>query len=386
LMGASEWRHRIVELPDQVGRDTASLIESASIGQMDGPDHQILVQISGVTADLDRERIFIVDYRIPILRMYDFEGQFIKNIGREGAGPGEYRGPIGVAVHPLDGTIFLRTSMRQIIIYSPEGEYREYRRIPHTGVVPGNLFISHDGIPYTQQNLSDGSTGERIRTFMGIGSEGTAVDTILAPIFDNESPRLTGNETSTLLPFGAFGIWTISPSGARISGVPHTYTFFIDTADGHRITTGRESSLVEVDPREAAWKRKMIEQYFRRWEPSWRWRGPSIPKTKPAYHGFYADLSDRIWVQRPGPGILIEDGIEDPETFDEARLNPRWRDSALLDVFTIDGEFLWEVEIPEGCDRMRIWWAREDQVLVQVSDEDGVPMVKRFRLQPPFRN
>jgi len=66
----------------------ASLVEEASIGVESGPDEYLFGQIGGVWADEDR--IYIADYQVPAVRVYDTSGRYLFDIGSRGQGPGEY--------------------------------------------------------------------------------------------------------------------------------------------------------------------------------------------------------------------------------------------------------------------------------------------------------
>ena len=68
------------------------------------------------------DRIFVLDGQVPILRVYDLVGRHLTDIGREGAGPGEFEDPRSVTVHPVDGTIYVRDgNLGRINRYTPDG-------------------------------------------------------------------------------------------------------------------------------------------------------------------------------------------------------------------------------------------------------------------------
>ncbi len=85
----------VVNESGSVWGGTASLVEEASIGVESGPDEYLFGQIGGVWADEDR--IYVADYQVPAVRVYDTSGQYLFDIGRRGQGPGEYEEPWSVA-------------------------------------------------------------------------------------------------------------------------------------------------------------------------------------------------------------------------------------------------------------------------------------------------
>jgi len=81
----------------------ATLGEEASIGVDVGPEEYMWGRVRGLAAT--DERIYVVDPSVPIVRVYDFGGQHLMNVGRGGQGPAEFVNPEGIVV-ASDGKIF----------------------------------------------------------------------------------------------------------------------------------------------------------------------------------------------------------------------------------------------------------------------------------------
>jgi hypothetical protein len=77
----------------------ATLVEELSIGVADGAEEYIFGGIADVALGRDGS-LYVFDRQVPIVRHYDASGKFLRNIGRAGSGPGEYRSASGIATTP----------------------------------------------------------------------------------------------------------------------------------------------------------------------------------------------------------------------------------------------------------------------------------------------
>src|SRR5687768_5222997 len=111
------------------------LVEEVRIGKLDGSDEYLFGSIEGVAVGRDG-MIHVADGQVPIIRSYDAQGRFVRNIGGKGQGPGEFGNIGGMKTLP-DGRIVLWDNRNQrITLYSGGGEYIA----SHT--VPSGLFAS----------------------------------------------------------------------------------------------------------------------------------------------------------------------------------------------------------------------------------------------------
>jgi hypothetical protein len=112
--------------------------------------------------------------------------------------------------------------------------------------------------------------------------------------------------------------------------------------------------------------------------PGWRWNGPDVPSTKPAYSGLYAGEDGRIWVAIPEPGHEVESLAYDP---DEPGSYPtEWRSGMSFDVFEPDGRYLGHVRVPEEFSVYPTPIFGTEHVWAVLRDEFGVQRVGRFRI------
>lgn len=364
----------------------AHLIEEASIGSADSDEEYMLIQPAGISADHQRRRIAISDYRVPIVRIYNFEGKHLFDVGREGDGPGEYRQIRGVYLNQDDGRIFVHQYMTHWInIYDVDGTYLdrwEYDMAKGQGAM--RFKQGADGLLYIHHLKRILETGEFIQSMIAFSLDGTAVDTLQIPAFEVEALRVSSSAGSTAIPFSPYSMWTITVSGELVWGYADSYSFSIYSDSGEELVIRKYWDKVPVLSEEADWRKDSITRWLRSSEPSWQWHGAPIPSHKPAFNTFYADLNNRIWVQSEGPSIRLAGMIEAPDEEIRSSRYSSWRAKHRLDLFDRDGRYLGPVTFADkGYTQFTIWYAKGDVVLALMQDENGISHIKRYRLVIP---
>ncbi len=368
----------------------AILEEELSIGVESGEDPYMLGNVRGL-AEHNGE-IFVLDRQVPVVRVYDLSGRHLRDLGKDGQGPAEFRQPESMVIG-LDGRLYLRDPRNgRIMILTPDGEEAGTIPIRSGFSTSSPMLIANDGTLYNNQLLDPSA---EVRDWVSgyvpmFEDESMSGDSIAPPDFPDEPARLEarsgGSMSINTVPFTAQGVWALSPSGAVISGFSDGYTFEIRYPDGSMAMVEKSWEPVKVDPGEADWQRKITTAGLRTTDPEWVWNGPEIPASKPAFSRFLPDRVGRIWVNRPGPGHHVEDEcLEDPEpeTIREAFGQPCWSAGTTWEVFDEEGRFLGTAELPEGVQTSPNPYITEDHFLTSFMDDLGTVMVKRFRIVVP---
>ncbi len=307
------------------------LVEEASIGVVEGADEFMLGRVRGL--HVYRDRIYVLDNQVPILRVYDLVGNHLLDIGGQGAGPGEFEDPRSVTVDPRDGTIYVRDGgLGRINRYAPDGVPLDSWPLM-AGISTGTeLVMTPDGKVYTAVYRIDFDIDLFTKGMALMGPEGATGDTIYGPEFDFEEWELEvrsedGEQISIdLVPFSPEEMWVLCPYGSVVGGVSEEYRFEIHNATGGITVVETTRERVPVDPGEARWYRNRLIADFRTVLPGWAWSSRrKVPRFKPAYAQFIPD------------GLLPR-----PEPY-------------------IEG----------------------DMVVALIQDDDGVQYVKRYRLSLP---
>lgn len=103
------------------GVDTLVFRPSVTIGSVSGRDDEVLVRaFSGFRSS---QGIVIANRNPPEIREYDTAGALIRRMGREGAGPGEFRHLTWIAPWGGDSIAALDARLSRITVFSPAGAY-----------------------------------------------------------------------------------------------------------------------------------------------------------------------------------------------------------------------------------------------------------------------
>ena len=84
----------VVNESGSVWDGSATLVEEASIGVENGPEEYMFGRVVGLYAN-DSE-IFVLDEQKPAVRVYDYQGAHLRDLGSGGQGPGRVsKAPLG---------------------------------------------------------------------------------------------------------------------------------------------------------------------------------------------------------------------------------------------------------------------------------------------------
>ena len=383
-------------LGGSVWRGPARLDENLSIGVDQGEDAYMFGRIAGVAFTDDR--VYVLDAGVPALRVYDWSGQHLLDIGQEGDGPGEFRRPSALALMP-DGRILVKDRTR-ITFFGPGGEYLEDWPLDRGGfaieMAGLSAAVTDDGTVYTLGRVgempTDFSAGGFMRLPIGMvprGPDGPGEGAIPRPEFDYEPPRLMQEQRSggnvmirmQGVPLVAQIVWAMSPSGAVLGGGGSDYSFDISYPDGRTTRVRKDYEPVPVDPEERAWHTEQTTAQMRVADPEWVWNIDELPTVKAAFDQLFPDHSGRVWVGRPGAGIGVPECEKDPET---GVWEPDcWRSERSYEVFDLEGRFLGAVDAPERFRVSPTAYIRGDTILTQIEDEFGTYTVKGYQLVTP---
>jgi hypothetical protein len=376
----------------------ARLEETLSIGVEQGEAAYMFGRLAGVSGAGDR--LYVLDTSIPAVRVYDQTGRHVADVGAEGDGPGEFRRPEALLV-TADGRVFVRDSSQgRITVFDADGAFLETYPLDQ-GVMFGGtgMVMTDDGTIYSPgrvgdmpENMTFGAGGRFTSIPIGMvprGPEGRAGEPIPQPEFDHE-PRAfqqilrSGDNVMMMMrsvPFEPGTHWSMSPRGAMVAGVATGYTFDIVYPGGEITRVAMAYEPVPLTGAERDWHIEQVTAQMRDGQPDWVWEGPEMPTVKPAYEQLIADLSGRVWVGRPGPGVQNPECAKDLET---GIWEPAcWANQRLYDVFDLEGAYLGAIDVPAGFSLTSQSWVEGDEIVTAMEDDLGVITVKKFRLVTP---
>ncbi|MDH5806024.1 MAG: hypothetical protein OEZ54_12660, partial [Gemmatimonadota bacterium] len=366
--------------------DTAILVEEMRIGVFEGPDEYMLGRVVSMAVTSD-DNLVLMDRHVPALRVYDASGSHVVTMGREGGGPGEYENPDGGLGVLSDGRIVLRDpGNARFSVYSGEGEYLSSWPISGGFNTSRKMVVATGDTVLTMVLLEAGlAPWDWTYGLARYSSDGAVVDTLKAPTWDYEPPQIRGeregSSSTNGVPFGADDIWTFSPLGYFVGGVATDYRIDLYRPDAPTLRIERNWTPVGVLPEEKEERERSVTENFRRQFPGWRWNGPPIPDTKPAFSDIHVGDDGRIWIVVPteaAPVMSVEEAREAEE--DAGRPVLRYKERLAFDVFEPDGTFLGHVIAPSEVQTYPRPVFKGDYVWAAVEDDLGVISIVRFKI------
>jgi hypothetical protein len=383
---------KLVQRPLHPG--IATLIEEMSIGVADGSEEYMLGEIADIAIARDGS-IYALDRQVPAIRHYDARGKFVRNIGRRGEGPGEFRSMSGIAL-ARDGRLLLwDTGNWRINVYSPAGDVLPQITTPSgtsggsTATYSRALMVDTAGRLVTRKTIFSRDMMNRPTVWLRFAPNGTFIDTVTAPVSPYEVATVTATSgpasRSNNVPFSPKRLLAMSPFGYMIAGFPNRYAFEIHQAGRPVVSVRRDVKAEPVSRAERSEARQQIEDDMRKTDPNWSWNGPDIPATKPLYHDLQVALDGRIWVAViPEVSMRVGSSSSGGGSIGPATNRPRVEGPppptprpALYDVFEPDGQYLGQVQVPA---RVSSAARRGDQIWAIALDDDDVPRIKRYRI------
>jgi hypothetical protein len=340
-----------------------AVVEELRIGVEAGEDEYMFGSIRGVAAAPDGT-IYVADRRPVIVRAYDGDGNFLRNVGRQGQGPGEYQyGPL-LGVHP-NGTVVTRDEARRVSFFTPEGGYLDSFNAAGYAM----LVIEHDGDIVVQRGEGDRAVLKRYSV------EGEELEEIVAPLRERDGVGFALGGVGLDFLVETISVW--SPLGYLVTGRNDRYDIELrDPAD--TVHLRRNLPRPQVNPEERAeWEafRELI--YQGNLESGREFNVDPVPYEKPYFRGLFAAEDGRIWVRRYVEAEKRDDILPSPDDPDRPVLT--WREPVTYDVFEPDSTFLGPVVLSDRFTPMMI---RGELLWGVHSDDEGVQRVLRLRVIP----
>ena len=344
----------------------APLVE---IGVLDGEPEYQLYQVTGATRLADG-RIVVANGGTRELRFYDGDGRFLRSVGRQGAGPGEFRGYMGLHVGG-DSLYAFDSDLRRVSVFDQEGRFARSFVLegPTSGASPFMRGVFSDrsvlvsGSRPFRYGEERGGVARRTVSFWRYGPDGVQLDSI---------GSFPGSESYVHVTGGSMSVMSLA-FGKELHQAIHGMALYIGTTDHYEIgryaadgtlerLIRRPNAVVAVTPEDIRRYRaellEAMEMEFRQDFASMMDAMP-YPETFPAYQRLATDPAGNLWVEeyrRPGDD------------------QPRWT------VFDPSGQMLGTVDMPSGFTSVEIG---NDYVLGIWKDEFDVEHVRLYGLTKP---
>lgn len=330
----------IVENPKEpiFRNDIFGLEEDLSIGEVEGSEEYMFSNLSSIDVD-DDENIYLFDSRQAKIKVFDKSGNFKREIGKRGQGPGEFTFPWGMTISHKFGIVVFDLIYRRMIIFSLSGEHQIdvptwkqggllNMKLDSIGNIVGEVSIPGEKRIYALKKFN--IDFEPIFTI-------TSFERVKIPLLESISPKyhycITGNDEI---------IW----------GHSGNYIINVHSFDGKLIKKiTNDFELIKINEEEY---REQVERKFggKPIPPEFE---QELPIYYPAFKSLSVDENGRLFV---GTFQKISEGKE-----------------RYYDVFNSDGKYIAKIS-PRAAPR--VW--KKGKLYTIEEDEEGFQVVKRYKV------
>lgn len=334
------------------------------------PEGEFFSNILAVTMD-EGGAVYACDYQACNIKKFDANGKFVKIIGKEGQGPGDFGRPLNMEI-ARDRIVVWDSGNMRISVLNLDGDFIKsvHWDFMKQGWLWGLKALPNGKIVFETRITQRGGPTRPEEWYLHLFTYDMEHD---REIFRKEclvKKNITKPRNLSIpIPFSARVYWDVSPGGNIIIGFSEKYQ-----VETHDPVKGKLSSFShEYEPVEVT--KEDQKQYFagmvvtrsgggtqdrQQGAPDYIVENTEFPKYKPAFNDIKCDSEGNIWVR----------------TFSNERKDV----STSFDVFDMDGQFINRVFI-EG-DRSYPGRAKikNRSFCIVESDKDGYQKIVKYRI------
>jgi hypothetical protein len=321
----------------------------------------------------DDGTLYVVENNPTAINVYAPDGRFVKQLAREGSGPGEVEAA-WIAVRGDTLAIQDPSQSRGTTINARDGSLISTRSTACCYWYP--LGMDGQGRAVARMMMPPDSTKGPRQGYIRFGMTGEATDTAIVP--ERPEPEglkqwmvTRGNQGMFMrqVPLRPRGVHAVDPTGGFVTGWSGEYVLVSSN-------TGSDTTMVfqrpfTAEPVGADLKQALVDNVIAQFNDQEMDVGEdelrkafdptAIPDQRPAFEGIWVDRQGRRWV----------------------RLSTADTSSAKFDLFDREGRWLDQVSVP-GSDWPREAWQptsfSHDRVAVILEDDEGLPVIRIFRI------
>jgi hypothetical protein len=336
-----------------------------------GPPEYQIGRVYSTAVD-KQNRVYVFDGVSSQIRAYGADGKFLRNIGRAGAGPGEYRMVLGATI--VDDSILSAYDVGglRLVNFFPDGTPADMVQLKRPLTTMSGQLRSDTGDRLLLQAsfivAADGRSSQSLppgqQQIIRVARDGRFVDSmpvphyapIAEPSFNTFAPR-------------SYSMF--SSAGAVVFGTSDSYRFTIASFDAPPRVVEKSWTPVPLTGEE---RDQIVARYDEQVRQDPRHPPYNLSRTKPAFREIFTDQDGRIWVniftaatRRPLPRDTSKNALPPLD----------WRQDPTFDVFDPTGKLLGTVVLASGS---MLWAARNDRVYVRSTGPEGEERLIAYQL------
>lgn len=326
--------------------DVFSMEEEISIGEAEGEEEYMFSRINDIDVD-DERHVYVAEGAFAHIRVFDENGEYLREIGRKGQGPGEMQMPIYVQIIPQNEVIVHDYIAQRLSFFSLDGKFLRQKSTAKTRnpFIPikmdayGNLIVMAAFAPPPIGGKELKMYDSNLELLMMVAKEEKGI----IGIFDIGKPS-----------------WycDVSPSDNIVWGDSKEYVIQILNTEGDLI----KKIIKEYKPLKYTTEDK--EVYYNRYSGFVKRGGKlNFRDHFPAFSEISVDDEERIFVK-------TYERVEGSE------------ESFYFDVFDSKGIYIAKVPIRTNLNRNSVW--KKGKLYTIEEDEDGYEYIKRYKVTWKF--
>lgn len=363
------------------------LVEQWRAGSADGDAATSFSRVHSVAITADGH-VLVFDQGGPVLRRYAPDGTLVRAIGRKGSGPGEYDRVNGITVRTDGHAVLWDGAGSRLNVYAPSDSFLTQWAAPVSGYGTSDqslLSLADNRVAvraYVRDTTLRREAVGRTAWFV-YDAAGVARDTVLQPDFNDATVMLiarnNGSASSRPVPYQPRSVSALLLDGT-VAWSPGTPYVVHGRYEGTPLRIERDTRALPVSDAERSQLREQVIWGMRMTDPAWTWDGPEIAATKPAVQDVLVTLDGQYLVRVSTPSEPYEPDPPRPVEGQPPRPLVRFRSPTAHELFSPDGSLRGRFTLPHGA---TVHAVRGDAVWGTVTDDDDVPYLVHWRLQPP---
>lgn len=325
------------------GQIKLDLSEDLRIGK-ENDENYFMYRIRGMDVDAEGN-IYVVDMSNQRVQVFDRTGAYLKTIGRQGQGPGEFEQPTKIRINRWNGMICVKDQVIAIDLFNKQAEYIKSIKLSHA---IWDFIPVLDYMFYVILTRTSDEELKSVNVLVEINDKGEEIRHFGEFSYSLYMQRVEGGTMSVTTGFETTLHFTLLNSKDIVYGYSKDYELNVLDINGDMLFKIRKEADVPKFTLQEKAKLKKIP----------------LPEDKPYFFSLLSDSKNRIYVQRN----KSEEGIRGYGPLDV--------EEKQMDVFNEEGYFLFTTTLPPNT-----WVIRDRYIYVHsLDEEEGIEYVIRYKI------